>query len=61
VVGRDDEFTPVRNAQFIHDLIPDATLAIVDGAAHLPNLERPAVVNLALRRFLADLPEVVRG
>jgi pimeloyl-ACP methyl ester carboxylesterase len=53
VVGRDDEFTPVRDAQLMHERIPGATLVVVDGAGHLPNLERPTEFNVALERFLA--------
>jgi pimeloyl-ACP methyl ester carboxylesterase len=52
VVGSDDEFTPVSDARFIRDSVPEATLEIVDGAAHLPNLERPAEFNAALRNLL---------
>jgi pimeloyl-ACP methyl ester carboxylesterase len=61
VVGRDDDFTPVRDAQLIHDLIPGATLDVIDGAAHMPNLERPAEFNMALERFLAGLPKAARN
>lgn len=55
VVGSDDEYTPISDAQLMHDHIPNSTLTIIDGAAHLPNLERPAEFNTALRHFL-DLP-----
>jgi 3-oxoadipate enol-lactonase len=55
VVGRDDEFTPVGDAEFMSRRIPDATLAVIDEAAHMPNLERPAEFNRALHRFLAGL------
>jgi 3-oxoadipate enol-lactonase len=37
----------------MYQRIPDATLAIVEGAAHIPNLERPAEFNQALHQFLA--------
>jgi pimeloyl-ACP methyl ester carboxylesterase len=53
VVGADDEFTPVEVARATRALIPGATLAIIDGAGHLPNLERPAEFNEALLGFLA--------
>lgn len=53
VVGRDDEFTPVGDAEHMHHLIPHATLAVIDGAGHLPNLEQPTVFNDALRAFLS--------
>lgn len=55
VVGRDDEFTPVSDAQLMHERIPDATLVVVEGAGHLPNLERPTEFNAALGRFLTSL------
>ncbi|MEV7971215.1 alpha/beta fold hydrolase [Sphaerisporangium sp. NPDC088356] len=53
VAGRDDEFTPVADAEFMRRRIPGATLAVVDGAAHMPNLERPAEFDSALRGLLA--------
>lgn len=53
MVGRDDQFTPVAVADFMARLIPQANLVVIDGAAHLPNLERPAVFNQVLQRFLA--------
>ncbi len=53
VVGRDDEFTPVAVAEFMARLIPQATLAVIDGAAHMPNLEWAAEFNRVLHRFLA--------
>ncbi len=52
VVGSEDEFTPVAEAELMAGRIPDATLAVIDGAGHLPNLERPAQFNAALDRFL---------
>jgi len=53
VVGTDDEYTPVGDAEYMHERIPDSTLAVIDGAAHMPNLERPAEFNAVLRKFLA--------
>lgn len=52
VVGEDDEFTPVGDARLMSELIPDAALAVVEGAGHLPNLERPEVFNAELAAFL---------
>lgn len=57
VVGADDEFTPVSDARLMADRIPDATLTVVEGAAHMPNLERPAEFDAALESFLQSLPE----
>ncbi|MCF4139399.1 alpha/beta hydrolase [Streptomyces sp. Tue 6430] len=52
VVGADDEFTPVRDAETLHALLPDSVLRVIDGCGHLPNLERPAEFNAALTEFL---------
>jgi pimeloyl-ACP methyl ester carboxylesterase len=53
VVGREDVFTPVADARFLHARIPGARLAVVDGAGHLPNLERPEAFNAAVAELLA--------
>jgi 3-oxoadipate enol-lactonase len=53
VVGRDDEFTPVGDAEFMYERIQVAELLVVEGAAHMPNLERPAEFNEALEHFLS--------
>jgi pimeloyl-ACP methyl ester carboxylesterase len=54
VVGSDDEFTPINNAELIYDHIRGATLAVIDGAGHMPNLERPTEFNDALQQLLAQ-------
>ncbi|MBP2319863.1 pimeloyl-ACP methyl ester carboxylesterase [Kibdelosporangium banguiense] len=51
-VGSDDEYTPVAEAERMHSLIPGSTLAVIEGAAHMPNLERPAEFNKAFQRLL---------
>lgn len=58
VVGRDDAFTPVADAAYLHERIPGSRLAVIEGAAHLPNLERPADFNRELRGLLAEVTEV---
>ncbi|WP_033292297.1 alpha/beta fold hydrolase [Amycolatopsis jejuensis] len=52
VVGSEDEFTPVADAQLLHQLVPGSELAVLDNAGHLPNLERAAEFNNVLGRFL---------
>jgi pimeloyl-ACP methyl ester carboxylesterase len=52
VVGRDDEFTPVGDARLMHERVPGAALVIVEGAGHMPNLERRAEFDRALAAFL---------
>ncbi len=51
-VGREDEFTPVSAAELMHERIPRSRLAVIEGAAHLPNLEREIEFNRALQSFL---------
>lgn len=57
VVGREDAFTPLSDARVLHAHIPGSQLAVVEGAGHLPNLERPAEFNAALERFLGATPQ----
>ncbi|HEY0535357.1 MAG TPA: alpha/beta fold hydrolase [Actinoplanes sp.] len=52
VVGADDKFTPVSDAEEMHSLLPDSTLTVIDRAAHLPNLEQPDAFNDALHSLL---------
>ncbi|GAB2956523.1 alpha/beta hydrolase [Amycolatopsis acidiphila] len=53
VVGSEDEFTPLADAELIHRSVPHSELVVIEGAAHLPNLERPAEFNTALARLLS--------
>ncbi|MGW1211612.1 alpha/beta fold hydrolase [Streptomyces sp. NPDC002499] len=55
VVGADDEYTPVSDAEAMHAALPDSTLRVIERAAHLPNLERPAEFDEALGKFLARI------
>lgn len=57
VVGSDDEFTPIDDARLMHRIIPGSTLVVIEGAAHMPNLERPAEFNEALSTFLDSIPQ----
>ncbi|KOV79341.1 alpha/beta fold hydrolase [Nocardia sp. NRRL S-836] len=54
VVGSDDEFTPVADAEYMHQRIPGSALVVVHGAAHMPNLERPEAFNKALDALLTE-------
>ncbi|MEV7883883.1 alpha/beta fold hydrolase [Streptomyces sp. NPDC002817] len=55
VVGTDDEYTPVADAEAMHAALPSSQLRVIEGAAHMPNLERPAEFNEALGAFLAKV------
>jgi len=51
VVGADDEFTPLAEAQELAR-IPGAELTVVEHAAHMPPMEQPAVFAAAVDRLL---------
>lgn len=55
VVGRDDVYTPVSEAESLHALVPHSVLAVVEGAGHLPGVEQPEAFNRALLEFLAGI------
>jgi 3-oxoadipate enol-lactonase len=52
VVGEHDAVTPVAAARALHERIAGSELAIIPGAGHLPNLERPEELNGRLLDFL---------
>ncbi len=52
LVGREDLATPVASAQALHHAIAGSSLSIIDDAAHIPTIERPAIVSDAMRHFL---------
>ncbi|EGX60846.1 hydrolase [Streptomyces zinciresistens K42] len=60
VVGADDTYTPVADARATHAALPDATLCVIEDAAHLPNLERPRAFDAALEDFLARVDAPAR-
>ncbi|HEU5474075.1 MAG TPA: alpha/beta fold hydrolase [Actinophytocola sp.] len=55
LVGRDDGYTPIPDAEAMHRLLTGSTLVVIDDAGHLPNLERPAAFDAALDTFLSSL------
>jgi len=52
--GRQDGLCPVERHQLMHDLLPHSTLKIIDGAGHLPTLEKPEETTAALKRWLEE-------
>ncbi|MFG2307353.1 alpha/beta fold hydrolase [Streptomyces sp. NPDC048566] len=53
LVGADDSFTPVADAEALRALVPHAVLSVIPGAGHLPGAEQPGLFNAALLEFLA--------
>jgi pimeloyl-ACP methyl ester carboxylesterase len=55
IVGSEDKLTPPQDAGLMHREIRGSHLEIIDGAAHVSNLEQPAQFNRALADFLQAL------
>lgn len=49
IVGEHDAITPLAKAQQLQSLVQGATLHVIPGAAHLPNLEQPELFAAALQ------------
>ena len=56
IAGADDPATPPVRLQTIVDAVPGARLAVVEGAAHLANLDQPDAVTELLLGHLAGTP-----
>lgn len=55
LVGAEDTYTPVSDAEAMHAALPQSHLHVFEGAAHLPNLERSEEFNSVLGEFLAKI------
>lgn len=55
LVGSEDQLTPMRDAEVMHREIRGSRLEVIEGAAHVSNLERPQEFNRALLDFLNSL------
>jgi len=55
IVGSEDELTPPVDAEMMRREIRGSRLEIIQGAAHVSNLERPIEFNRALTEFLRVL------
>jgi pimeloyl-ACP methyl ester carboxylesterase len=55
VVGEDDVFTPVSDAERMHQAIPHAQLHIIERSGHMPNMEQEAVFNRRFQAWLAAI------
>ncbi len=53
--GREDKLCPISRHELMHSLLPRSVLTIVEGAGHLPTLERPHKTTSALQDWLKDV------
>lgn len=56
LVGEQDKITPPSAAEAMLKALPQATMHLIPGAAHMSNLENPAVFNEKLAAFLKMIP-----
>ena len=52
MVGREDPGTPIALSRTLNAAIARSTLDIIDGAAHLSNMEQPKAFNRSRLQFL---------
>jgi len=52
--GDNDPLFPLAHAANAHRLIPRSRLAVLEGAGHTPQAERPEEFNRVLENFLAS-------
>jgi 3-oxoadipate enol-lactonase len=52
IVGREDQFTPVSQAEELVENLQNSKLVIIEDAGHMPNLEHPDEFNKAALDFL---------
>lgn len=55
IAGDQDLATPVEEAQVMHERINGSSLKVIEGAAHLSNIEKSTEFNASLSRFLQNL------
>lgn len=54
LMGAEDRLCPRDRHDQMHQLMPQSRLVIIEGAGHLPTLERPEETTAALRRWLEE-------
>lgn len=61
IVGRDDEMTPVKYSEYLHQQIAGSRLVVIEGAGHAVPMEKPDEVNRAIDEFVREvLPAAAR-
>lgn len=54
LMGAEDRLCPRDRHEQMHALMPQSRLVVIDGAGHLPTLERPEETGAALRQWLEE-------
>ena len=61
VSGEADALVPTWLSEELADELPDAQVAIIAETAHVPQLERPDIIDLLIAAFLARLELSLAG
>jgi 3-oxoadipate enol-lactonase len=59
LVGRQDPACTVEDSIVLHRMIDGSEMVIIEGAAHLSNIEQPRAFNDALRAFIDRADDAV--
>jgi pimeloyl-ACP methyl ester carboxylesterase len=54
LMGEDDRLCPRDRHELIHALMPQSHFAVIDGAGHLPTLEKPVETADEIARWLDE-------
>lgn len=60
VCGEHDGLTPPRYHEYLAENVPNATAAVIEDAAHLAMIERPAAFSHAIDEFVAGIEDDAR-
>jgi len=52
ICGEEDQLTPPKYARFLGERITGATVAVIAGAGHYVQVEKPRETTAAIREFL---------
>ncbi len=55
ITGSNDSLMPLCTSEAMHAAMPGSRMVILDGAAHITNLEAPDAFNAAIEQFLDEL------
>ena len=55
ICGEQDIVTPVEQAEFLHDTIPNSQLKIIENAGNMSNLAKPDEFNMHIVEFLSGI------
>lgn len=55
ICGEKDVVTPVEQAEYLFDTIPNSQLKIIENAGHMSNLEKPDEFNMHIVDFLSGI------